>query len=183
MDSLVEIDNSKPEEIQITFIVKSYLAGKIFIFICSLALFVMDVVLLVNFDPKEDKGLVFAILATFVFNLLVPFRLFLWNTFGKEIVIVNSNKVYWQRFYGLYSGKLKEKQVSEIDVSLVNVREYEKVIRGHLMFADYKGANETRVEAFICGVEITQQQALNIEKILYLKFRGFTEEYYKILSE
>jgi hypothetical protein len=163
---------SDGKNVYITYFVNGHIAGLILIGFFNLVFITLDVFIASQIGPGSENNLVIPFLFFTAFIVFWPLKYFLWNAFGKEMVIVNSKSVSYSRSYGLITTKMNSTVYSELgyEIELIGRKFNEEI--GNIVFTDADIKTGVPKEIFTTSVPVElfkQKEAINeIEKVLII---------------
>lgn len=91
----------------ITSHVRSHIAGKIALTVFNLALIAFYATIAFSIEEKEAGKFILPMLVMFVIFVVLPWRFWFWNFYGREIIVVNEKTIGRCYDYGITRTKLK----------------------------------------------------------------------------
>ena len=119
-------------EIKANAIGKSILLGFILILITALILIISTI------EKEEIADLLFPIIIITTLIIIFPIRYLIWNTVGKETLIVNTKSISYKYDYGVIQTNLKTIPFTKLGFGYEFVREYDGIEKGRLVFYNYR---------------------------------------------
>lgn len=134
--------DSDGKNIVINSFVKTAMEGKvILVLIMSLFIVYTTIPFVVFPVHKGDNGFIFIIVLFGILLLYFLGKRFLWNTFGKETVVINTKSISYQYDYGILRTTLTTIPYKELKVLYEKVKDIGDVEYGNLHFIDYDEVN------------------------------------------
>ena len=150
-----------------------------------LGAFILFMILLfLSFAIKDAKDIntemgVFVLIGVSVF-LYLPIKYLLWNLYGEEDLIINTNSISYSHDYGWFKTNLETIEFTALGVTLDEMRLDGKDYLGQLHFTVYDNKNRLpeviySTTVFLNMIQIVELQAgiASLFKMEYLEERGF----------
>ncbi len=141
MKNTVEKDNDGVN-LYVTLNVKSELVGKVVLFILILFLLSVSIWLIAHNSEEENQKLPFIGLLFVVLIISFPVRYLLWNSFGKEILIVNTKTISHCFDYGIIRTNLKTIQFDSLATSFEVMRKEKQKEFGKIIFTNFRAEDD-----------------------------------------
>lgn len=121
-----------------TFNVKANTLGKVVLSIMILLLMIVYIFIISTITKNEIREMIFPMILIFVLILVFPVRYLLWNSFGKETLIVNTKTISFCYDYGIFKTNLKTIHFDRLGTGFQLIREENDIEFGKLIFYNYR---------------------------------------------